>query len=389
MDMNQGYGIFFKFKCNTETRPFDQVEAALAASGIQDHHGSPLLQKPKPSTAFTRAMGFLTRVCTASISFPMGSPNAEWEENGVKMTGERNPNYSLKIEPIKSEDQISYRINISDRRCKDENMAHVLTTAHVIGGGVAILPSDQAAWDKFGADIAKLVNDSYAKFLNNYDDTDVRAIVDKELASLKAVHVLGYTTNFIAKDTEATPFNTERAKKLAEFVQNCGHLANILGLDATEMTRDALVAELRTSIMAELEEYEESLDAKLGMKTKDRQRGEKQRIRMLGTANKTIDSIMALAEYHAQVLGVIAEGITEKAAQLKAKAAEFLVKDFGDGTTTVRAAKVGDKATKAAMSDLEKKIAMLESENAKLKAEQAPAPVAAQVVVEEGQALFA
>lgn len=386
--VDAGWGLFMKFKLLTDIRSFAQVEAALAASGLQDHHEGALLEHPKSSTAFTRSMGFLTRVCAASIPFPMGSPNAEWEENGVKVVGERNPNYSLKIESVRgaAEDQISYRINISDRRCKDENMAHVLTTAHVIGGGVAILPSDQAAWDKFGADIAKLVNDSYAKFLNNYDDTDIRDIVDKELAALKAVHVLGYTTNFIAKDTEATPFNTERTKKLVQFIGACGHLANIYGLDGTTTTRDAIVDELRASIMNELDEYEESLDIKLGAKTKERARGEKRRASMKANAEANIDRIMALAEYHAQVLGVMAEGIKEKADAIKAKAAEFLTRDFGTGVPTAKTAK--DEATKAVMSDLEKKIAQLEAENAKLKGEvqtPVPVPMPAQVV-DAGQA---
>ena len=279
--------------------------------------------------------------------------------------------------------EVAYRINISDRRRKEENMGHVLTATYRPGLPVEILPGDQAAWDKFGEDIRVLVNDANAKFSNNYDDTDIRSVVDKELSSLQAVHVLGYTTNFILKDNEATPDNTARAQKLVQFVHGCGHLANILGLDGSDLTRSAIVEELKTSIMAEMEEYEAQLDEKLGTKTKERQRGTKQRERMKATAEQNIDKIMALAEYHATVLGVVAEGIREKADALKAKASEFLTRDFGTGVPTAKTAQA------SAASDLEKRIAELEAENARLKGVVVPAEVAAQLAPAVGADPFA
>lgn len=388
-----GWGSFLKFKLLTDIRPFEQVESALHASNIQDHHANKLLERPKPATAFTRSMGYLARTSAASIPFPKGSPNAQWEENGHTVVAERNPNYSLKVESVKGmpKDEIAYRINISDRRSRNENMAHVLTATYRPNLPVEIMPGDMGAYDKFGDDIRQLVKEAYEKFFNNYDDTDIRSVVDKELASLKAVHVLGHTTNFIARDSEASPFNTLRAQKLVEFIHACGHLANILGLDGTERTRDAIVDELKSSILAEMEEYEADLDDKLNAKTKERQRGTKQRERMKATAEQNIDKIMALAEYHATVLGVMVDGIREKADKLKAKAAEFLSRDFGTGVPT---AKSDDEPA----SDLEKRIAQLEAENARLKSFQGVAPVhtppvgaaqAAYVVVPVGAEPFA
>lgn len=373
--VDSGWGSFLKYKMLTETRPFDLVEKALENSGIKERHaGAVLLERPKAATAFTRSMGYLTRVCAASIPFPAGSPNAEWEENGIKCSGERNPNYSLKVESVKGlpDGDIAYRINISDRRQASQSMAHVLIATLHPGLQLEILPGEQAAWDKFGEDIAGLVRCANSKFLSNYDDTDVRDVVVKELQSLSAVNVLGKTTNFIAKDSEAKPHNTERAQKLMQFVIECGHECTLLGLDGTDMTRDAIVAELQASIMAELEEYEAELDEKLGTKTKERQRGEKQRTRMKATAEQNIDKIMALADYHATVLGIMADGIREKADALKAKASEFLTRDFGTGVPAQRSA-----VSASALSDLEKRIAELEAANAKLVAEKTaqPAPV--------------
>jgi hypothetical protein len=377
--INSGWGLFLKYKMLTETRAFALVEAALAASGIAARHdGVVLLEHPKPSTAFTRSMGFLSRVCMASIPFPAGSLNAEWEENGVKVTADRNPNYSLKIESVKGmpKGEIAYRINISDRRRRDESMAHVLTATYRPNLPVEVLPGDAQAWDQFGEDIALLCRDAYDKFFTGYNDEDIRSVVVTELSAIKAVNVLGKTTNFIAKDTEATPDNTARAEGVVKFVRECGHLANVLGLDATTMTRDAIVEELRSSILADMDEYEEELDGKLNAKTVERARGEDQRLRMLGTANKSIDKIMALAEYHATVLGVMADGIRERADKLKEKAAEFLTRDFGAGVPTK------GKGAKAAaqVSELAKRVAELEAQNAALLAGKAiPAPIDAQI----------
>lgn len=392
--LDSGWGLFLKFKLMTATRGFEQVEKALLDSGIQDYHASKLLARPKPATAFTRSMAYLTRVCAASIPFPAGSLNASWDEGGKQVTAERNPNFSLKVESVKGmpEGEIAYRINISDRRLKDEDMAHVLTATYRPGLPIEILPGEQNAWDKYGVDLATLVRDSYTEYFSKYDDTDIRDVVDKELSSIKAVHVLGYTTNFIAKDSELTPNNSARAKKLVQFVHDCGHLANIYGLDATEMTRDAIVAELRSSIMQELEEYEATLDEKLGAKTKERKRGDKQRERMKSTAVNNIDRIMALADYHVTVLGVAASDIKEKADALKAKADEFMTRDFGDGAPSPSTGKT-DTTTGPMVSDLEEKIAMLQAENERLRSNQgvvvgpvtqAPLPIPPPVIIEAG-----
>jgi hypothetical protein len=364
--INSGWGSFLKYKMLTEVRPFDQVELALIGSGLVERHvGVVLIEHPKASTAFTRSMGYLTRVCTASIPFPKDSPNAIWEENGSVQTGDRNPNFSLKIESVKGmpKGEIAYRINISDRLRKDESMAHVLTVTHRPNLPVEVMPGNQDAWNQFGEDLAKLCRDAYDKFASNYNDEDVRDIVVTELAALKAVNVLGKTTNFIAKDTPATPNNMARAEALQKFIRDCGHQCQILGLDATERTRDSIVEELRSSILADMNDYEEDLDKKLNTPTNERKRGEDQRVRMLGTANKTIDRIMAQAEYHAAVLGVMADGIRERADALRTKAAEFLTRDFGDGAPTVK--------TNKALA-LQKRIAELEAELAAKNAQPAP-----------------
>lgn len=336
-NLSAGWGSFLKFKLLTELRPFDQVEKALLESGIAERHAdTKLLEHPKASTAFTRSMNYLVRVCMASIPFPAGSLNLEWEDNGVKKSGDRNPNFSLKIESVKGtpKNELAYRINISDRLCRDENMAHALTVTYRPGMAIEVMPGNAAAWDRFGDDLAKLCRDANDKFSNNYNDEDIRDVVNAELASLKALNVLGKTTNFIAKDTELTPDNTVRAKALVKFVRDCGHLANILGLDASSWTRDSIIEELRASIFADMDECEDNLNKKLDAKTVERKRGEDQRTRMLGTANKTIDRIMAIADYHATVLGVMAEGIRERAQGLREKATEFLTRDFGDGVPT-------------------------------------------------------
>lgn len=377
--VDRGWGSFFKFKIQTDVRPFDQVDSALRESGIADHHSSVLIERPKASTAFTRSMGYLTRVCASNIPFPAGSPNAEWEENGHKVGGERNPNYSLKIETVKAvntDGSVAYRINISDRRLAVGNMSHVLTAVYRPDQPVGVVPgSDTVAWEKYGKDLSRLVNDAYFKFFNNYDDSDVRAVVDRELALLKAVNVLGKTTNFIARDTEKAPHNSDRATKLVKFIRDAGHEATLLGLDGTAPTRDAIVDELKSSILAELDEYEEELDYKLNAKTKVRKRGEKQRTRMQNTALQNIDGIYALAEYHIDVLGVVSDEIRNRVAKLKEKAGEYLTRDFGSGATP--SAKVNTEA----MTDMQKRIAQLEAENARLKGfqgvqgiEHAPAP---------------
>lgn len=358
--VSAGWGGLLRLTVKTETRDFLLVEKALADSGMQDFHAAPLLHRPSMPTAFARAMNYLGRVCQSSIPFPQGSPNAEWEESGVTKTGDRNPNYSLKIESLKtaaSDTSVSYRINISDRRVAGQDMAHVLTATYADGKVTVGNGTHAAAYAKYGGDLTRLVDEAYIKFRNNYDDTDIRAVAQAELNKLKAISVLGGNTNFIAKDSDRMPMNAERSQKLAGFLKETGHLVALFGLDASAMTRDQLVDELKESLLSEMNEFEKSLDDKLNSTAKERSRGDAQRNRMKTTADQTIDRIMSLADYHAEILGVMAEGIRERAATLRAKANEFLTRDFGKGTPGPKVESAKDKRIK----ELEAALAVAEA----------------------------
>ena len=364
-----GWGSFFKFKILTEVRSFRQVEEALSKSGIAEHHNDRvLIERPTASKAFTRSMGYLTRACASSIPFPAGSANLTWTDvNGVIQSGDRNPNYSLKVETIKAantDGSVSYRINISDRLKASASMDHVLTAVFSADGTLYIKQGvNSSAWTQFGQDLTTLVRDAYDKFFNNYDDTDVRAVVAAEVDSLLAINVMGNTTHFIAKDTAGMPDNNARVVKLAQFVKDCGHIAGVLGLDASAMTRDQLVDELRISLMAEMDEIEEDLDEKLNTPTAVRKRGEKRRESLKAKKDEDIDRVLSLAAYHSTVLGIMAEGIQERANKLKAKANEFLTKDFGDGAPVVRSVAPVKIATEAELIAARARIAELVKEN--------------------------
>lgn len=368
-----GWGSFFKFKILTETRPFAQVESALSKSGIAEYHNDRvLIERPTASKAFTRSMGYLTRACASSIPFPVGSANLTWKDvNGVVQSGDRNPNYSLKVETIKAantDGSVSYRINISDRLKASASMDHVLTAVFTTDGLIHIQQGvSGGAWNQFGADLTTLVRDAYDKFFNNYDDTDVRAVVGAEVDSLLAINVMGNTTHFIAKDTAMMPDNNARVVKLAQFVKDCGHIAGVLGLDASAMTRDQLVDELRTSLMMEMDEIEEDLDVKLNTPTGERKRGEKRRASLKAKKDQDIDRVLALAAYHSTVLGIMADGIQERAAKMKAKADLFLTKDFGDGAPaiTIQSIAPAKIATEAELAIARARIAELVKENAR------------------------
>ena len=64
---------------------------------------------------------------------------------------------------------------------------------------------------------------------------------------------------------------------------------------------------------------------------------------------------MALASYHANVLGVMT-GYYRKGNALRAKAAEFMTRDFGTGLPET-------KLGPGVQTDLEKRIALLEQSN--------------------------
>jgi len=342
-NLGNGWGTFLKFKVRTETRAFDRVEAALAESGIAERHvgrdgeRKVLLARPDRGTAFARAMNCLTRVCAASIPFPSGSKHTTWQDgvdavgNSVMRTGDRNPCYSLKIEAVRraaTDTAVAYRINISDRTKAAGNMAHVLTAVYEAGvlNVYAGSQADMAA--EFGSDLEILVREEYARFCNNYDDTDVRGVIDAELTRLRALQVLGKTTNFVARDAEGQA-NTECAERLVGFIKACGHDSELLGIDGSERSRDALLSELTASIMDEFESFEETLRAKLDKPTGERKRGDKQRERMHGNAVKDIEGIMALADYHCAVLGATVGAVAERKAELLKLASDFLTRDFG------------------------------------------------------------
>lgn len=342
--LSQGYGYFCKFRVKTETRPFVQVETALLNSGIKDHHKnrdgteSTLLVRPDKGTGFTRCMNALARICASSIPFPADSKYRSWVDGNdafgqpIVRTGEKNPCYSLKVESIRKasvDATQTWRINISDRKNAGLDMAHVLTCIYADGSLTIYAGTDVEASKEFATDLGRIVRAEYERFCNNYDDTDVRKVVDAELESLKALQVLGKTTNFIARDAEGMNANTDRAEKLVKFIKECGHDAELLGIDGSTRTRDALLSELTSSIMEQFEKFEVTLQAKLDKPNGERARNEGQRSRMHKGAVGDIESIMALADYHCAVLGVVAQSVADRKAELLKKAGEFLTKDFG------------------------------------------------------------
>ena len=327
--LSQSWGSFVKFKVLCITLAFDLVESAASSMGLLDRHK---LQRPSKSTGFSRALAYLSRVCDRAIPFLPGSSHLQYKTaDGQWVWGDKNPTLSLKVESIKrakSDASIAYRVNISDRLSGSGDMAHVLT-AVFDNGYLDIQPgTDHTAWSTYGADLTDLIQAEYDRFCQNYNDEDVRGLIDSELKSLRSLQVLGRTTNFVARPDEHRTDTTDRAMKLTQFIKAIGHEAAIMGLDGSEMSRDALVDELKSSILAELDAYDEELDEKLGKKTDKRARGEGRRQQMYNTATTGIERIMGLAEYHATVLNCMAEGVREKADALRAKALRFLTDDF-------------------------------------------------------------
>lgn len=367
-------GAYLSGEFQTDTRAFDRVETALKKSGIQAHHDSPLLERPTPSKAASRAMNYLARTCAASIEFLPGSKFRTWtvdrpvyrmvkgERVQAGVTQEvmdgRNPNFCLKITVVKKakvDASVTWRVNIAHREKAGENMGHVLNVTYV-NGGIEFSPGvDAQAHEVFGADLEALIRAEYARFLTNYDDQDVRGVWDAEIAACRALKVIKNTNAFIA-----TAY-LERAQALYNFVRECGHEVSWLGLDNSPMTRDSLLKDLVASIMADMDKYEAQLDAKLNTPTKERKRGDAQRERMYNTASANLDEILALAEYQQTVLGCVSEKIAERATALRSKAREFLTKDFDAGTP--RAAAV-EPAAETVNATVEAAIAAVEAADA-------------------------
>lgn len=337
--LSPNWGAHVGFSIATETRPFDMVENAVKP--IQDLHESPLLQRPSAQTAISRAVNALMRTCAASIDFPRDSKYASWDEtvplyktvNGKRLivgtttipkTG-RNHNFSLKITQVKAArvgNETTWRFNIADRRNQVENMGHVLNLTYDTGNLHFNPGSDAAAVNNFGVDVGALIMTEYDKYLNNYNDEDIRAVFNAEMTAMKALKILKKTNCFIANS------QVERAKLLYKFAQDTKQEISWLGLDSEIITRDSLLKDLQASIFADMDDFEAKLEVKLNTPTKERKRGEDQRVRMYNTATETIDGILALAEYYEMVLQASAEGIKERAKQLRSKATELLTKDF-------------------------------------------------------------
>lgn len=321
--LGTGYGVHLSFEVKTDTRDFASVDAAMVKAGIVEKNRP---SKPNITSAIARAMAYLTRTCTATIEFPPWSKHNQWE--GKRANEVRNPNFSFKITPVKklqSDTSQAWRVNIADNTRRQENLGHVISIIHDPNLPVPVYfthGTDREAFEGFGREVQEIVNTEYARFINNYNDEDLRSVFNAELTEMRALKIIKNTNCFIPRDF------VQRAEKLYTFAQECGQTVSWLGLDDSVRTRDSLLADLKAVIFGDMEEYEAVLDEKLNAKEGERKRGEKQRERMYNTSVSTIDRIMAQAEYHAAVLGVMADGIREKESALRLKACEFLTKDF-------------------------------------------------------------
>ena len=331
-----GYGAYAKTKVPTTTFPPDKVRTEAAKYGIED-----LPELPKPSEAIARTMTYLSRACAASIEFPVGSRFRTWEVsrkvykvikgvkthvgNSTETHDGRNPNFSLKIslcEGAKTDASTRWEVNLKSHKSGGD-MGHVLTVVYDPSTGLDFQPGvNQAAFEVYGADLTQIVESEYDRFLHNFDDLDMRTLLDKEYGKIQALRVLERLNCFVH------PQHVERAGQLADFANAIGCEIDWSDLGFTERNKLNLLKQVRASIMADMDEVEKNLDKKLNTPTKERKRGEDQRARMYETACASIDHCMEDAKFHAEVLGEIAGGIVERVAELKAKALELLTKDF-------------------------------------------------------------
>lgn len=333
-ELPKSYGVHMAVEVKTDTRPFDVVDAAAYKAGIKHEH---MPEKPNTFQAISRAIACLMRICMSSIEFPGWSKHSQWEEtrttykvvkgaripiSGKVQCSGRNPNYSLKITQVKrasTDAKTTWRINVANRQNAGENMGHVLSVTYCPSAGVYFEKGmDLQAFTEFGREFQTIVNDEYKRFANNYNDEDIRKLISAELADMHALSVIKRNNAFIPHT------NLERAKALYNFAKEVGQEVSWLGLDNSPETRDSLLADLKASVFSAMDEYEKELDEKLNPTGLERKRGEKRREQMHETAMGNIDKIMAQAQYHAQVLGVLSEAITEREQALRAKAFKLL-----------------------------------------------------------------
>lgn len=335
-ELPKSYGVKFDFAVSTETRPFDLVDAAAYKAGVKPEH---MPAKPSTGKAISRAIACLLRICMSSIEFPAWSKHATWEVsvpqmrtvNGVVVQvstkqvqkSGRNPNYSLKITEVKqmrTGTEKTWRINIANRNKQAENMGHVLSVTYNPATGLCEFHAgtDAVAFAEFGDEVREIINTEYKRFALNYNDEDIRDILDAELNDMRALKVIKNTNRFIAHEY------VDRAKLLYDFAVDTGQTVSWLGLDNSPMTRDSLLKDLQATVNADMDEYEATLDEKLNPKGLERKRGEKRRGLMHDTAMETIDHIYAQAEYYEDILGAVAEGLKEKRDRLRAKAFKLL-----------------------------------------------------------------
>jgi len=339
MSMNElpkSYGVHMAVEVKTDTRPFDTVDLAAARANIKPEF---LPEKPNTLTAISRALACLVRTCMASILFPDWSKYASWEEDrvtyrvvkgqrvaiGHKVTcSGRNPNFSLKITEVKkasTDASKTWRINIANRQKAGENMGHVLSVTYNPAETPALTfqaGMDAYAFAEFGREIQAIVQAEYKRFARNYNDEDIRNIISAELRDMGALSVIKRNNAFIPHT------DLDRAKALYQFAKDCGQEVSWLGLDNSPETRDSLLADLKAHVLGAMEEYEAELDEKLNPTGLERKRGEKRREQMYDTAMTNIDKIMAHAQHHAQVLGVLQDEIKEAEQRLRGKATLLL-----------------------------------------------------------------
>lgn len=336
-ELPKSYGVHLAVEIKTETRSFDTVDAAALKAEIKHEH---LPEKPTKFQAISRALAALVRMCMSSIAFPAWSQHAEWETthpvirtvNGkqvqvgtttAKHNG-RNPNFSLKItqlkDQMKTDASTTWRINIANRSKAAENMGHVLSVTYDPTHAKLFFTqgTDANAYASFGKELVEIVSAEYNRFHMNYNDEDIRRVIAAELADMQALSIIKRANAFIPHT------NLDRAKALYQFAKDCGQEVSWLGLDNSPETRDSLLTDLQASVNAAMDEYESVLDAKLNPKSLEHKRGEKRREAMYETAIGNIDKIFAIADYHAQVLGCMAEGLLERKGKLQDKAMQLL-----------------------------------------------------------------
>lgn len=345
--LDKSYGVHLAIEVKTETRPFDQVDNAAINHGLVER----LPEKPSQSKAISRAIACLMRICMSSIDFPQWSKHSQYEVTReitrvvsgatvkvgerVETVSGRNPNYSLKVTQVKqakTDASTTWRINIANRNKAGENMGHVLSVTYDPTHGVYFTKgTDAQAFDDFGNEVREIVTNEFQRFATNYNDEDIRKVLEAELRDMRALSVIKRQNCFIPQA------NVDRAKSLYMFAKECGQEVSWLGLDASEMTRDSLLADLKSSIFADMDAYDKVLDDKLNPVGLEKKRGEKQRDRMYTTAMDNIDNIMATAEYYGAIFGIMEAEIIARRDKLKNKATELLTKDWENTPTLVAA----------------------------------------------------